>query len=67
MKGTFDEPIDFSERVFLAGLEVKQTKHSALLVSFRRSNFGGLSTAPLAGISPDFGGSLLTVEQRVDL
>jgi hypothetical protein len=67
MKGTFAEPIDFSERVFLAGVEVKQTPHSALLVSFRRSNFGGLSTEPPAGIPPDFGGSLLTVEQRVDL
>jgi hypothetical protein len=67
MKGTFSEPIDFAQRVFLAGIEVKQTARSSLLVSFRRSTFGGLSTAPLAGISPDFAASLLTVEQRVDL
>jgi hypothetical protein len=67
MKGTFGEPIDFAERVYLAGVEVKQTARSSLLVSFRRSIFGGISTEPLAGISPDFGSSLLTIEQRLDL
>jgi hypothetical protein len=67
MKGAFAEPIDYSERTFLAGFEVKQTRHSTILISFRRSNFGGLSTEPVARISPDFGSSLLTIEQRVDL
>jgi hypothetical protein len=65
--GRFSEPIDFAERIFFAGVEVKETVRSAVLVSFRRTTFGGSSTAPLAGVSPDFTGSLLIVEQRFHL
>jgi hypothetical protein len=67
IKGAFDEPLDFAQRVFLAGVEVKQTATTSLLVSWRRATFSGLSTAPLAGISPDYAASLLTVEQRLTL
>lgn len=67
MKGAFDEPIDFAQRVFLTGVEIKQSAKSSLLLSFRRSTFGGLPTAPLAGVSPDFAASLLTLEQRFAL
>jgi hypothetical protein len=66
-KGAFDEPIDFAQRVFLAGVEIKQNSKSSLLLSLRRSTFSGLPTAPLAGVSPDFAASLLSVEQRFAL
>jgi hypothetical protein len=67
IEGAFDEPLDFAQRVFLAGVEVKQSTTTSLLVSWRRSTFSGLSTAPLAGVSPDYAASLLTVEQRLSL
>jgi hypothetical protein len=67
MDGRFSEPIDFAERIYLAGVELKETPRSSVLVSFRRTTFAGVSTAPLAGISPDFTGSLVVVEQRVHL
>jgi len=67
MDGRFSEPIDFAERIFLAGVEVKETARASVLLSFRRTTFAGDSTAPLAGISPDFTGSLVVVEQRVHL
>jgi hypothetical protein len=65
MKGAFGEPIDFAQRTFLAGVEVEESPQTSLLVSFRRSSFGGISTAPLALASPDFTGSLIFVEQRI--
>jgi hypothetical protein len=65
--GRFSEPIDFAERVFLAGVEAEETPRTSLLLSFRRSTFSGISTFPEAGISPDFTGSLFTLEQRVRL
>ena len=67
MDGRFSEPIDFAERIYLAGVELKETPRSSVLVSFRRTTFAGVSTAPLAGVSPDFTGSLVVVEQRVHL
>jgi len=67
LKGTFSEPIDFAERLFFAGVEIQQTPRSALLVSFRRTAAGGLTTYPLAPDSPDFTGSTIIVEQRLRL
>jgi hypothetical protein len=67
MKGAFDEPLDFAQRTFLTGVEVKESPHTSLLVSYRRYAFGGLSTAPLANVSADYTGSLITVEQRLHL
>jgi hypothetical protein len=65
--GRFSEPIDFSQRVFLAGVELAETPRTSLLVNLRRSAFGGISTAPAAGISPDFTGTAIVVEQRLHL
>jgi hypothetical protein len=67
IKGAFDEPIDFAERVVGLGVEISETPKSSVLVNFRRTTFGGLSTAPATGISPDFTSSQLLVEQRVHL
>jgi hypothetical protein len=67
IKGAFGEPIDFAERVFGLGLEFSETAKSSVLVNFRRTAFGGISTAPAAGISPDFTSSQVLVEQRVHL
>ncbi|HMD02547.1 MAG TPA: hypothetical protein VKG44_06220, partial [Candidatus Baltobacteraceae bacterium] len=67
MKGTFSEPLDFAQRLFFAGVEVKQTPLSSLLVSFRRTAFGGITTYPSSPLSPNFTGSGLIVEQRVHL
>ncbi len=67
IKGTFAEPIDFEQRLFFAGAEIKQTPQSSILVEFRRSAFGGITTFPASSRSPDFTGSLFIVEQRLQL
>jgi hypothetical protein len=67
MDGRFSEPIDFAERLFSIGAEIKESPRSSLLADFRRTAFGGLSTAPAAGLSPNFTGSLVVVEQRIHL
>jgi hypothetical protein len=67
MKGAFSEPIDFAERLFFIGTELQQTPQTALLVTFRRTAFGGISTFPSSPRSPNFTGSALIVEQRVKL
>ncbi len=67
IKGAFAEPIDFAERLFALGLEVTQTPKSSVLVAFRRTVFGGISTEPAAGVSPDFTSSAIQVEQRFHL
>jgi hypothetical protein len=63
MKGAFSEPLDFSERLFFAGIEMREGK-SSTLVSFRRTAFGGLTTYPASPTSPNFTGSMIVVEQR---
>jgi hypothetical protein len=67
MDGRFSEPIDFSERLFVAGIEVDETPRTSLLVDYRRTAFAGTSTAPLADVSPAFTGSTIVVEQRLRL
>jgi hypothetical protein len=62
--GAFSEPIDFFERLYFAGVELQQSPHAALLVSFRRTIFSGITTFPASSRSPDFTGSNLIVEQR---
>ncbi|HEV8022668.1 MAG TPA: hypothetical protein VGP41_15445 [Candidatus Lustribacter sp.] len=64
MIGTFSEPIDFWQRLYFVGAIVKETPQASILVSFRRSNFGGITTFPLSPLAPNFTGSLLIVEQR---
>ncbi|HTV72302.1 MAG TPA: hypothetical protein VME66_01165 [Candidatus Acidoferrales bacterium] len=66
-KGTFSEPIDFSQRLFFAGVIVQEAPASSLLLSFRRTAFAGITTDPLSPLSPDFTGSALIAEQRVSL
>ncbi len=67
MKGTFAEPLDFAQRLFFAGIEIAQTPRTSLLVSFRRSSFGGMTTYPLAPVSPNFMTSGLILEQRLHI
>jgi hypothetical protein len=66
LKGAFSAPLDFAERLYFAGFEVKAGAYSTL-VSFRRSIFGGITTFPASPLSPDFTGSQLIVEQRLHL
>jgi hypothetical protein len=63
IKGTFSEPLDFSERLFFTGIELREGKASTLL-SFRRTAFAGITTFPASSASPDFTGSMLILEQR---
>jgi hypothetical protein len=65
VKGTFSEPIDFSERLFFAGIEVAQTPRSSLLVSFRRTASGGITSYPALPRSPDYTATTLIVEHRL--
>ena len=64
MNGAFSEPIDFFQRLYFAGVEMQQTPHASLLVSFRRTTYAGITTYPASSLSPDFTGSALIVEQR---
>ncbi len=66
VKGTFSESIDFSERLFFLGAEIAQTPSASLLISFRRTASGGITTLPsLQPSSPNYNGTALIVEQRV--
>jgi hypothetical protein len=65
IKGADSEPIDFSERLFFAGVEIAQTPRASVLVSFRRTAYAGEPTFPAKPISPDFTGTMLLVEQRL--
>lgn len=67
MKGAFSEPIDFAERLYFAGIEIQQTPKSVILLSFRRTAFGGIATFPSSTRSPNFTGNTFIVEQRVQL
>ncbi len=62
--GAVAEPIDFSERLFFAGVQVRQTAKASLLVTFRRTAFSGITTFPASPRPPNFTGSALIVEQR---
>ena len=64
MKGAFAEPIDFSERLFFTGVQIRQTAKASLLATFRRTAFSGFTTFPALPRSPNFTGTTLIVEQR---
>lgn len=69
MRGSFGQPytnVDFAQRVWFAGAELRQSASLATLISLRRSIFGGIP-AQAGGPSPDFNGTLLLVEQRLKL
>jgi hypothetical protein len=66
MKGAFAEPIDFAQRLFFAGIEVRG-RTTSTLVSFRRTAFAGITTFPPSPASPNFTGSALILEQRLHL
>ncbi|MGZ3561768.1 MAG: hypothetical protein ACXVAS_07985 [Vulcanimicrobiaceae bacterium] len=57
-------PVDFGQNVFFIGAQLVESKEGALLVQLRGSHFDGLPSF-LNGPSPDFGNTLLVVEQRV--
>lgn len=65
MNGAFAERIDFAERLFFAGVQIRQSSTASLLVTFRRTAVAGLSTFPAFPRSPNFTASTLIVEQRV--
>jgi hypothetical protein len=65
MKGAYSEPIDFAQRLFFVGFQLQETAKSTLDVTFRRSTFSGITTAPSSPVSPNFAASTLMVEQRV--
>jgi hypothetical protein len=67
MKGTFSEPLDFAERLFFLGAQVRQSRSAMLLATFRRTAFGGVSTLPAAMRPADFTGSAFILEQRLTL
>ena len=67
MKGAFSEPIDFAERLFFVGTQIRESPKTSMLVTFRRTAFEGVSTFPAAGTGADFTGSALILEQRVEL
>ena len=64
MNGSFAETLDFSERLFFAGLQVRQSPSASMLLTFRRTAFAGLPTFPGGG-SPTFTSSALILEQRL--
>jgi len=69
MRGSFGQPytnIDFAQRIWFAGAELQQSRTLATLISLHRSIFGGLPSQ-LGGPSPDFGGTLVLVEQRLKI
>lgn len=65
MKGAFSEPIDFAQRLFFIGTQIQETPRAAIDLTFRRTAFGGITTFPASPQSPNFTGSALIVEQRV--
>jgi hypothetical protein len=67
MKGTFAEPLDFSERLFFIGTQIRQSPKSSVSITFRRTAFGGQATTSASDRSPNFTGSAIVVEQRVQL
>jgi hypothetical protein len=67
VKGAFSEPIDFAQRLYFAGVTIKETPQASVLATFRRTISGGITTSPMSPLSPDFTGSQLIVEQRYQL
>ncbi|MGB8205938.1 MAG: hypothetical protein WCE83_14820 [Candidatus Baltobacteraceae bacterium] len=67
IKGAFSEPLDFAQRLYFAGAEIKETPRASALLSFRRTIFSGITTYPSSPLSPDFTGSQLILEQRLQL
>ena len=65
--GTFAEPLGFGQPLFFAGVQMKQTPRSSILVTFRRETFSGITTYPASPLSPNFHDAALIVEQRISL
>jgi hypothetical protein len=65
IKGAFAEPLDLAERFGFAGVEVQQTPKASILASVRRTAFAGRTTFPASPLSPNFTGTTVVVEQRV--
>lgn len=67
MQGSFAEPIDFAQRLYFAGIVIKETPQASILATFRSTVFTGTTTFPASPLSPNFTGQQLIVEQRYQL
>jgi hypothetical protein len=67
MKGAFAEPIDFAQRLYFAGAQVRESARESLSLTFRRTIFDGITTFPPAKSGPNYTGSAIIVEQRITL
>jgi hypothetical protein len=64
MLGTFSEPVDFAQRLYFAGVIVKETSQASILATWRHTTFSGITTFPTSPLAPDFTGTQFIVEQR---
>jgi hypothetical protein len=60
-------PVDYGQNVAFAGLELQESPHAGLLVQLRSSSFAGVPSEPTSLLSPDFGGTLVIVEERLHI
>ncbi len=67
MLGTFSEPIDFAQRLYFAGVIIKETPRASILATWRHTTFSGMTTFPASSLSPAFTGTQFIVEQRYQL
>jgi hypothetical protein len=69
MRGSYAQTVrnlDFSQRTFMAGVALQESRTAAVLLSARWTSFDGLPAAPL-NPSPAWAGTLLVLEERVRL
>jgi hypothetical protein len=67
MRGSFaatSTNVDFAQRMFVAGLELQESRSTAALVSVRWAGFSGAPSIPL-GPSPAWSGTLFVFEERL--
>jgi hypothetical protein len=68
MRGAWSTtPIDYGQDVAFIGAQVQESAHGAILFQLRASHFDGLPGDPILLRSPNFGSTLLIVEQRLRL
>jgi hypothetical protein len=59
--------IDYGQNVAFIGAQVQESAHGAILFELRAAHFDGLPADPILMRSPNFGSTLLIVEQRFRL
>jgi hypothetical protein len=60
-------PVDYGQNIAFVGAQFQESKQSALLVQLRATHFDGLAASPLLMQSPNFGSTMLIVEERFHL